>query len=110
MDRRALGGFRSWRVPITAPVRGRAGRELAYALLMPLMAGLGLLYLLVVLLGVIATANIVGVPFLALCVVGEGAGRRQPRAGARAGRGTGGGSRSFPLPAWTAQPARGGAG
>ncbi|MBB3725714.1 sensor histidine kinase [Nonomuraea dietziae] len=70
MDRRALGGFRSWRVPITAPVRGRAGRELAYALLMPLMAGLGLLYLLVVLLGVIATANIVGVPFLALCVVG----------------------------------------
>src|SRR5688572_13784094 len=50
VDRRALGGFTSWRVPITAPVRGRAGRELAYALLMPLMAGLGLVYLLVVLL------------------------------------------------------------
>lgn len=55
---------------ITAPVRVRAGRELAYALLMPLMAGLGLVYLLVVLLSVIATANIVGVPLLALCVVG----------------------------------------
>ncbi|MBB5079100.1 sensor histidine kinase [Nonomuraea endophytica] len=48
----------------------RASRELAYALALPLLAGAGLAYLLIVLLGVVATANLVGVPLLALCVRG----------------------------------------
>ncbi|MEV4106629.1 sensor domain-containing protein [Nonomuraea sp. NPDC049695] len=59
-----------WRTAVTAPVGARAWRELGYALAMPLMAGAGLIYLLVVLLSGLMAANIVGLPLLALSVRG----------------------------------------
>ncbi|MGW2158553.1 sensor domain-containing protein [Nonomuraea sp. NPDC001699] len=64
MDRQA----ERWRVLITTPLRERSQRELAYALMLPFMAGAGLLHLVLVLLSVILTANLVGVPMLALSV------------------------------------------
>ncbi|MER6947488.1 sensor domain-containing protein [Nonomuraea sp. NPDC000554] len=54
---------------ITTPVRERSQRELAYALMLPFMVGAGLLHLVLVLLSVILTANLVGVPMLALSVM-----------------------------------------
>ncbi|MEU1726244.1 sensor domain-containing protein [Nonomuraea sp. NPDC005692] len=65
MDRRA----ERWRVLITAPARERSRRELAYALVSPFMAAAGLVHLVLVLLSVILTANLVGVPMLALSVM-----------------------------------------
>ncbi|MER5323155.1 sensor histidine kinase [Streptosporangium roseum] len=58
-----------WRVLITTPVRERSQRELAYALMLPFMVGAGLVHLVLVLLSVILTANLVGVPMLALSVM-----------------------------------------
>lgn len=54
---------------ITTPVRERSQRELAYALMLPFMVGAGLVHLVLVLLSVILTANLVGVPMLALSVM-----------------------------------------
>ncbi|MEU7004879.1 sensor domain-containing protein [Nonomuraea sp. NPDC046570] len=54
---------------ITTPVRERSQRELAYALMLPFMAAIGLVHLVLVLLSVILTANLVGVPMLALSVM-----------------------------------------
>ncbi|MDP9867919.1 MULTISPECIES: sensor histidine kinase [Streptosporangium] len=65
MDRQA----ERWRVLITTPVRERSQRELAYALMLPFMVGAGLVHLVLVLLSVILTANLVGVPMLALSVM-----------------------------------------
>ncbi|MEV0620173.1 sensor domain-containing protein [Nonomuraea sp. NPDC050404] len=48
----------------------RIWHELAYALATALMAVVGLIYLIAVLLGVLASANAVGLPLLALLVVG----------------------------------------
>ncbi|WP_212735125.1 sensor histidine kinase [Herbidospora galbida] len=45
------------------------GRALAYTLLLPLTAGIGLVHLVVVLLSVLTTVNLVGVPMLALSLV-----------------------------------------
>ncbi|MFI7641642.1 sensor domain-containing protein [Nonomuraea sp. NPDC049400] len=65
MDRQA----ERWRVLITTPVRERSQRELAYVLMLPFMVGAGLVHLVLVLLSVILTANLVGVPMLALSVM-----------------------------------------
>ncbi|WP_169577071.1 sensor histidine kinase [Nonomuraea coxensis] len=68
-----------WRALITAPVRERSRRELAYALMLPFMVGAGLVHLGLVLLSAILTANLVGVPMLALSVMaarGVGAANR----------------------------------
>nr|WP_062339222.1 sensor histidine kinase [Herbidospora sakaeratensis] len=46
-----------------------AARELAYTLILPLMAGIGLVHLVVVLLSVLTTVNLIGVPMLALSLV-----------------------------------------
>ncbi|MGV9770458.1 sensor domain-containing protein [Streptosporangium sp. NPDC003464] len=54
---------------ITTPVRERSQRELGYALMLPFMVGAGLVHLVLVLLSVILTANLVGVPMLALSVM-----------------------------------------
>ena len=54
---------------ITTPVRERSQRELAYALMLPFMVEPGLVHLVLVLLSVILTANLVGVPMLALSVM-----------------------------------------
>ncbi|MFI7232894.1 sensor domain-containing protein [Nonomuraea angiospora] len=54
---------------ITTPVRERSQRELAYALMLPFMVGAGLIHLVLVLLSVSLTANLVGVPMLALSVM-----------------------------------------
>lgn len=65
---------------ITAPVEERSQRELAYALMLPFMVGAGLVHLVLVLLSVILTANLVGVPMLALSVMaarGLGAANRR---------------------------------
>ncbi|MEV4223263.1 sensor domain-containing protein [Nonomuraea sp. NPDC049725] len=58
-----------WRVLIAAPVRKRSRRELAYALILPIMVGAGLVHLVLVLLSVMLAANLVGVPMLAVSVV-----------------------------------------
>ncbi|MFC7585184.1 sensor domain-containing protein [Nonomuraea antimicrobica] len=68
MGGRAEGGFGRWRALITAPWERRARREIAYTLLLPAMAGIGLAHLVLVLLSVLLTANLVGVPMLALSV------------------------------------------
>ncbi|MEU3169699.1 sensor domain-containing protein [Streptosporangium sp. NPDC006930] len=64
---------RAWRglvhMLITTPARGRTWRELVYALMMPLMAGIGLVHLVLVLLSVATTVNLVGIPMLALSVL-----------------------------------------
>ncbi len=65
MDRQA----ERWRVLIAAPVRERSLRELAYALMLPFMVGAGLVHLVLVLLSVVLTPNLVGVPMLALSVM-----------------------------------------
>ncbi|WP_188195183.1 sensor histidine kinase [Nonomuraea sp. SYSU D8015] len=65
-DRQADGGSGPWR----AWARAAVWRELAYALAMPLMAGIGVAYLLLVLVGVLLAANVVGLPVLALCAHG----------------------------------------
>ncbi|MER6951178.1 sensor domain-containing protein [Nonomuraea sp. NPDC000554] len=68
-------GFGPWRALIAAPARARARRELAYALMMPLMAGIGLAHVVLVWVSVLMTANLVGVPMLALSVrAGRGLG------------------------------------
>ncbi|WP_431930301.1 sensor domain-containing protein [Nonomuraea jabiensis] len=54
---------------IAAPVRERSLRELAYALMLPFMVGAGLVHLVLVLLSVVLTPNLVGVPMLALSVM-----------------------------------------
>ncbi|MEV4472164.1 sensor domain-containing protein [Nonomuraea sp. NPDC049504] len=54
---------------IAAPVRERSQRELAYVLMVPFMVGAGLVHLVLVLLSVILTVNVVGVPMLALSVM-----------------------------------------
>lgn len=59
-------GYGPWRVLLTAAVRARAQRELAYALLLPLTAGIGVAHLVLVGVSVLLTANLVGVPMLAL--------------------------------------------
>ncbi|WP_433348815.1 sensor histidine kinase [Microtetraspora malaysiensis] len=69
MGTRAAGDLRRWRVLVTAPVRAWAWRELAYALTMPVMAGIGLAHLVLVLLSLGMTVNLVGLPFLALSVL-----------------------------------------
>ncbi|MFF0312181.1 sensor domain-containing protein [Streptosporangium sp. NPDC004379] len=56
------------RAMVAAPVWARAWRELAYALVAPLMAVIGLVYAVVVALGVASAAGVVGVPLLALGV------------------------------------------
>ncbi|WP_166427118.1 sensor histidine kinase [Nonomuraea mesophila] len=61
MDRQAEG-------LITTPVRERSQRELAYVLMLPFMAGAGLVHLVFMLLSVILAANLVGMPMLALSV------------------------------------------
>ncbi|MGW0203477.1 sensor histidine kinase [Nonomuraea sp. NPDC003201] len=61
-------GFGPWRALIAAPAQARARRELAYALMMPLMAGIGLAHVVIVWVSVLMTANLVGVPMLALSV------------------------------------------
>ncbi|GAA4950221.1 signal transduction histidine kinase [Nonomuraea thailandensis] len=48
----------------------RIWRELGYTVTVPLMAALGLVHLLVVLTGVLASTYVVGLPLLAGCVVG----------------------------------------
>ncbi|MEU6716496.1 sensor domain-containing protein [Nonomuraea sp. NPDC046802] len=48
----------------------RAGRELAYVLTLPLTAAAGLVYLLIVAMGVLSSASGIGLPLLALCVPG----------------------------------------
>ncbi|MFB4281944.1 sensor histidine kinase [Nonomuraea sp. MTCD27] len=48
----------------------RIWRELAYTLTLPLLAGVGLVHLVVVLLSAVASAYVVGLPVLALCVLG----------------------------------------
>ncbi|MEV0344652.1 sensor domain-containing protein [Nonomuraea sp. NPDC050680] len=68
MGKQAEGGFGRWRVLIAAPVRARARRDLAYALMLPLMAGIGLAHLVLVWLSVLMAVNLIGVPVLALCV------------------------------------------
>ncbi len=65
MDRQAD----RWRVLITTPVRERSQRELAYVLMLPFMVGAGLVHLVLVLLSVMLTVNLVGVPMLALSVM-----------------------------------------
>ncbi|MFC5826031.1 sensor histidine kinase [Nonomuraea insulae] len=59
-------GYGPWRVLLTAAVQARAQRELAYALMLPLMAGIGLVHLVLVGVSVLMTANLVGVPMLAV--------------------------------------------
>ncbi|MGC5014408.1 sensor domain-containing protein [Streptosporangium sp. DT93] len=76
MDARAGLGVPPRRAAIGAPPRGRAWRELAYALAMAPMALAGPLYLLVVALSALMTTSVIGVPLLALCVLGaRGLGR-----------------------------------
>ncbi|WP_433236546.1 sensor histidine kinase [Streptosporangium sp. CA-135522] len=68
MGKQAEGGFGRWRVLITAPAQARARREVAYALMLPLMTGIGLAHLVLVSLSVLLTVNLIGLPMLALCV------------------------------------------
>ncbi|WP_217369652.1 sensor histidine kinase [Nonomuraea antri] len=79
MDRQA----ERWRVLIAAPVRARSRRELAYVLTLPFLVVTGLVHLVLMLLSVILTANLVGVPMLALSVM---AGRRLGTANRRLAR------------------------
>ncbi|MEU4834363.1 sensor domain-containing protein [Streptosporangium sp. NPDC023615] len=87
MDGRAGHGVPPWRVMAGAPLRGWAWRELAYALTMPLMILVGPVYLFVVVLSVLITTSVIGVPLLALVVLGaRGLGRvNRALAGALAG-------------------------
>ncbi|WP_204070087.1 sensor domain-containing protein, partial [Sphaerisporangium krabiense] len=64
MDERTRGGAGPW----WASVARRAWRELAYASLMPVMAGIGLVHLVLVSLSLLTTLNLIGVPLLALSV------------------------------------------